>query len=157
MIIELIMVGKTDSTEISNLVNMYLKRINRYIKFSLVTIPDIRSSRNLSEESLKKEEGTLILKNISEGDYVVLLDDKGNEYRSSEFALWLQKRMNSGIKKLIFIIGGAYGFAPEVRSRANDSVSLSRMTFSHQIVRAIFTEQLYRAFSILNNEPYHHE
>lgn len=157
MTAELIMVGKTDAAEISALVEIYRKRIGRYIRFSITTIPDIRGAKNMPEETLKREEGALILKNIADGDYLVLLDDKGTEHTSPEFAAWMQKRMNSGIKRLVFVIGGAYGFSQAVRARANDAVSLSRMTFSHQIVRAIFAEQLYRAFTILNNEPYHHE
>lgn len=157
MTVDLIMVGKTDSAEVCSLVETYRKRINRYARFSLVTLPDIRGAKNMPPDTLKREEGMLILKNISEGDYLVLLDDKGAEHTSPAFARWLQKRMNSGIKRLVFVIGGAYGFSPAVRTRADDSVSLSRMTFSHQIVRAIFAEQLYRAFTILNNEPYHHE
>lgn len=157
MIIDLITVGKTDSAEVASLVGLYQKRINRYIKFSVTALPDIRNARNMPEESLRREEGTTILRNITDGDYVVLLDDKGIEYTSPGFAAWLQKRMNSGLRRLVFVIGGAYGFSQAVRERANGAVSLSKMTFSHQIVRAIFAEQLYRAFTILNNEPYHHE
>lgn len=157
MTVDLIVVGKTDSAEVSSLVETYRKRINRYVRFSLVTLPDIRGAKNMPLDTLKREEGTMILKNIAEGDYLVLLDDKGTEHTSPAFARWLQKRMNSGVKRVVFVIGGAYGFSPAVRKRADDSVSLSRMTFSHQIVRAIFAEQLYRAFTILNNEPYHHE
>ncbi len=157
MTIDLITVGKTDSAEVASLISLYQKRINRYIKFSIISLPDIRNAKNMPEESLKREEGTMILKNVSDGDLLVLLDDKGYEYTSTGFAAWLQKRMNSGTRRLVFVIGGAYGFSPAVKERANDAVSLSRMTFSHQIVRAIFSEQLYRAFTILNNEPYHHE
>ena len=157
MTIDLITVGKTDSSEIAALVGLYQRRINRYVKFSVISLPAIRNARNTPEETLKREEGAMILKNISDWDYVVLLDDKGIEYTSPGFAQWLQKRMNSGLRRLVFVIGGAYGFSAAVRERANDAVSLSRMTFSHQIVRAIFAEQLYRAFTILNNEPYHHE
>lgn len=157
MTIDLITVGKTDSSEVAALVGIYQKRINRYVKFSVISLPDIRNAKNMPEESLKREEGAMILKNISDWDYVVLLDDKGLEHTSPGFAQWLQKRMNSGLRRLVFVIGGAYGFSAAVKERANDAVSLSRMTFSHQIVRAIFAEQLYRAFTILNNEPYHHE
>ncbi len=157
MTIDLITVGKTDSAEVASLISLYQKRINRYIKFSIISLPDIRNAKNMPKESLKREEGTMILKNVSDGDLLVLLDDKGYEYTSAGFAAWLQKRMNSGTRRLVFVIGGAYGFSPAVKERANDALSLSRMTFSHQIVRAIFSEQLYRAFTILNNEPYHHE
>ena len=157
MNIELIVVGKTDSKEVSALVDMYTKRINFYNKVNLTYIPDIRNSKNLSEAQQKSAEGEAILRLLDDSDRVVLLDEKGSEFRSVEYADWLQKRMNSGVKRLVFIIGGPYGFSPEVYSRSNEKISLSKMTFSHQIIRAIFTEQLYRAFSIINNSPYHHE
>ena len=157
MNIELIVVGKTDSKEVTALVDMYTKRINFYNRFNITYIPDIRNSKNLSEAQQKTAEGEAILRLLDESDRVVLLDEKGSEFRSVEYADWLQKRMNSGVKRLVFIIGGPYGFSPEVYSRSNEKISLSKMTFSHQIVRAIFTEQLYRAFTILHNEPYHHE
>ena len=157
MNIELIVVGKTDSKEVSALVDMYTKRINFYNRFNITYIPDIRNSKNLSEAQQKTAEGEAILRLLDESDRVVLLDEKGSEFRSVEYADWLQKRMNSGVKRLVFIIGGPYGFSPEVYARSNEKISLSKMTFSHQIIRAIFTEQLYRAFSILHNSPYHHE
>ena len=157
MTIDLIVVGKTDLGAVDSLIELYLKRINRYVKFSVITLPDLRAAKNLSQAEQKKREGESILKNIGPGDYIVLLDDKGSQHSSTEFASWLQKRMASGTKRLVFVIGGPYGFSQEVYARADERLSLSRMTFSHQIVRAIFAEQLYRAFSILNNEPYHHE
>lgn len=157
MNIELIVVGKTDSKEVASLVEMYTKRINFYCKFGLSIIPDIRNTKKLTSQQQSSQEGELILKQISESDFVALLDEHGEEFRSIEFATWIQKRMNSGVKRLVLVIGGPYGFSEEVYSRANALLSLSRMTFSHQIVRALFTEQLYRAFTILNNEPYHHE
>ena len=157
MNIELIVVGKTDSKEVNALVDMYTKRINFYNRFNITYIPDIKNSKNLSESQQKAAEGEAILRLIDDSDRVVLLDEKGSEFRSVEYADWLQKRMNSGIKRLVFVIGGPYGFSPEVYSRANEKISLSKMTFSHQIIRAIFAEQLYRAFSILHNSPYHHE
>ena len=157
MNIELIVVGKTDSKEVTALVDMYTKRINFYNRFNITYIPDIRNSKNLSEAQHKTAEGEAILRLLDESDRVVLLDEKGSEFRSVEYADWLQKRMNSGVKRLVFIIGGPYGFSPEVYARSNEKISLSKMTFSHQIIRAIFTEQLYRAFSILHNSPYHHE
>lgn len=157
MNIELIVVGKTDSKEVASLVDMYTKRINFYNRFNITYIPDIRNSKNLSEAQQKTAEGEAILRLLDESDRVVLLDEKGAEFRSVEYADWLQKRMNSGVKRLVFIIGGPYGFSPEVYARSNEKISLSKMTFSHQIIRAIFTEQLYRAFSILHNSPYHHE
>ena len=157
MNIELIVVGKTDSKEVAALVDMYLKRINFYNRFNITYIPDIRNAKNLSEAQQKSSEGEAMLRLLDDSDRVVLLDEKGQEFRSIEYAEWLQKRMNSGVKRLVFIIGGPYGFSDAVYKRANEKISLSKMTFSHQIIRAIFTEQLYRAFSIINNSPYHHE
>lgn len=157
MNIELIVVGKTDSREVEALVEMYSKRINRYCKFSMTTIADVRNTKNMATSRQKQLEGETILRLVSEGDYLVLMDERGSQYSSMEYAEWLQKRMLSGVKRLLLVIGGPYGFSEDVYARANGKVSLSRMTFSHQIVRAIFTEQLYRAFTILHNEPYHHE
>lgn len=157
MNIELVVVGKTDSKEVDALVTLYTKRINFYAKFSITYIPDVRNTKNLSEAEQKRVEGEAILKLISEADRVVLLDERGAQYSSTEYADFLQKRMNSGVKRLVFVIGGPYGFSEAVYSRANDKISLSRMTFSHQIVRAIFAEQLYRGFTIIRGEPYHHQ
>lgn len=157
MNIELIVVGKTDSKEVDALVSLYTKRINFYTKFSITYIPDVRFTKNLSETEQKRVEGEAILKLINDSDRVVLLDERGAEYNSVEFADFLQKKMNSGVKRVAFIIGGPYGFSETVYKRANDKISLSRMTFSHQIVRAIFTEQLYRGFTIIRGEPYHHQ
>ena len=155
--IELIVIGKTDSKEIETLVGMYVRRVNFYCKFAVTILPDIRNTRNLTAKQQRTAEGEALLRQFAEGDYVVLLDERGEQMRSVEFAYWLQKRMNSGIKRLVLAIGGPYGFSEEVYKRAQAKLSLSRMTFSHQIVRAIFAEQIYRAFTILNNEPYHHE
>lgn len=157
MNIDLLVVGKTDSAEIQSLVATYLKRLNFYTRVTLVTLPDLKNTRNISAESQKRQEGELLMRQFADGDYVVLLDEKGAEMRSVEFSMWLQKRMNSGVRRLCFVIGGPYGFSKTVYDRADESVSLSRMTFSHQIIRAIFAEQLYRAFTIIRNEPYHHE
>lgn len=157
MNIDLLVVGKTDSAEIQSLVATYLKRLNFYTRVTLVTLPDLKNTRNISAESQKRQEGELLMRQFADGDYVVLLDEKGAEMRSVEFSMWLQKRMNSGVRRLCFVIGGPYGFSKTVYDRADESISLSRMTFSHQIIRAIFTEQLYRAFTIIRNEPYHHE
>ena len=157
MNIELIVVGKTDSKEVNALVDNYTKRINFYNRFNITYIPDVKNTKSLSESQQKTTEGEAILRLLDPSDRVVLLDEKGLEFRSIEYADWLQKRLNSGVKRLVFIIGGPYGFSPEVYARANEKISLSKMTFSHQIIRAIFTEQLYRAFSILHNSPYHHE
>lgn len=157
MTIELIVIGKTDSQEVSALVETYARRVNRYCKFSVTVLPDLRSTRNLTAKQQRTAEGEAILRQLGEGDYAVLLDERGTEYRSVEFAGWLQKRLNSGVKRLAMVIGGPYGFSDKVYARADALLSLSRMTFSHQIVRAIFAEQIYRAFTILHNEPYHHE
>jgi 23S rRNA (pseudouridine1915-N3)-methyltransferase len=157
MSIDLIVVGKTDMREVESLVEMYAKRINFYCKFSITTLPDVKNTKSLSIKQQRTAEGEAILRQISDGDYVMLLDERGEEFRSIDFAQWLQKRLNSGIRRLVLVIGGPYGFSEEVYARANGKLSLSKMTFSHQIVRAIFTEQLYRAFAILNNDPYHHE
>lgn len=157
MNIDLLVVGKTDSAEIQSLVATYLKRQNFYTRVTLVTLPDLKNTRNISAESQKRQEGELLMRQFADGDYVVLLDEKGAEMRSVEFSMWLQKRMNSGVRRLCFVIGGPYGFSKTVYDRADESISLSQMTFSHQIIRAIFAEQLYRAFTIIRNEPYHHE
>lgn len=157
MQIELIVIGKTDSKEVAALVEMYAKRVNRYCRFALTTLPDARNTRHLSVSQQCTAEGEALLRQFTDGDYIVLLDERGEEMRSVEFAAWMQKRLNSGMKRLVMVIGGPYGFSEAVYARADARLSLSRMTFSHQIVRAIFAEQIYRAFAILNNEPYHHE
>ncbi len=157
MTIDLTVIGKTDSKEINSLIELYFKRVNFYCKFTLTVLPDLKSTKKLTTRQQSTLEGEAILRQFSDSDYVVLMDEHGTEYRSIEFASWLQKRMNSGVKRLVFVIGGPYGFSDEVYARANSKISLSKMTFSHQIVRAIFMEQIYRGFTILNNEPYHHE
>lgn len=155
MTVELVAIGKTASAEVAALIELYLKRVNRYVKCSFVAIPDIREK--LPQEELKRREGEALLKNFAAGDRVVLLDDKGDEMTSMQFAAWMNKKMVAGARRVVFVIGGAYGFSDDVYARADEKISLSRMTFSHQIIRAIFAEQLYRAFAIINNEPYHHE
>ena len=154
---ELIVVGKTDMKEVEALVSMYTKRLNHYVRFAITTLADVRNTKKLSEAEQKRLEGEAILRLINDSDHLMLLDEHGLELRSLEFADLIQKRMSSGTKRLVFVIGGPYGFSDAVYQRANSKLSLSKMTFSHQIVRAIFTEQLYRAFTILKNEPYHHE
>ena len=136
---------------------MYTKRLNHYVKFAITTLADVRNTKNLSAAEQKRMEGEAILRLITDSDHLMLLDEHGLELRSIEFADLLQKRMSAGTKRLVFVIGGPYGFSDAVYQRANSKLSLSKMTFSHQIVRAIFTEQLYRSFTILKNEPYHHE
>ena len=150
-------IGKTDAKEIVSLVDEYKKRLGRYIKFQLVVIPDLKNNKNLTESQQKEKEGELILAQIETSDLVVLLDEKGKQFTSVSFSNYLQKKMNSGLKRLVFVIGGPYGFGDEVYKRANEKVSLSSMTFSHQMVRLFAIEQLYRAFTILRNEPYHHQ
>ena len=157
MNIELVVVGKTDMKEVESLVTMYTKRINHYVRFAITIIADVRNTKKLSEAEQKRLEGEQILRLVNDSDHLMLLDEHGAELRSIEFAEVLQRRMSAGTKRLVFVIGGPYGFSEAVYQRANSKLSLSRMTFSHQIVRAIFTEQLYRAFTILKNEPYHHE
>jgi 23S rRNA (pseudouridine1915-N3)-methyltransferase len=157
MNIELIVIGKTDQQEVASLVEQYAKRVNHYCKFTVTTIADVKNTRNMAPSRQKQLEGEMILRLISDGDWLVLMDERGRQFTSMEYADWLQKRMLSGVKRLAIVIGGPYGFSDEVYKPANEKISLSKMTFSHQIVRAIFAEQLYRAFTILNNEPYHHE
>lgn len=157
MKIALLVIGKTDASYFIDAVNEYSKRLEHYISFEIQVIPDIKNSKNLSAEQQKEKEGELILKNMSAGDYLVLLDDKGKEYTSIKFAEYIERKMHTVSKKLIFVIGGPYGFSQTVYNKANEKITLSRMTFSHQMVRLIFVEQLYRAMTILNNEPYHHE
>lgn len=157
MQIELIVIRQTDSKEVAALVELYAKRVNFYCRFAVTTLPDIRNTRHLTSRQQRTAEGEALLRQFTDGDYVVLLDERGDEMRSVEFAAWLQKRLNSGMKRLVMVIGGPYGFSDAVYARADARLSLSRMTFSHQIVRVIFAEQIYRAFAILNNEPYHHE
>jgi 23S rRNA (pseudouridine1915-N3)-methyltransferase len=157
MNIDLIAVGKTDSSAVAEIVADYAKRIAHYARFSVVMLPDVRKTGKMAASTQCRAEGEMLLKQFAPDDYVVLLDDKGATFDSMEFAGWLQRRLNSGVRRVCFVVGGPYGFSKEVYTRANELVSLSRMTFSHQIVRAIFAEQLYRAFTILNNLPYHHE
>ena len=157
MNIELIVVGKTDSQEVVRLVEEYKGRIGFYTRFNISVIPDVKNTRSMSEAQQKKAEGECILKLLQTSDYVTLMDERGTQPTSVEFADWLQKRMASGCKRVVFVIGGPYGFSEEVYARANGKIALSKMTFSHQIVRAIFAEQLYRALTIINNEPYHHK
>jgi 23S rRNA (pseudouridine1915-N3)-methyltransferase len=155
--IKLIVVGKTDNPAILSLIEEYSKRLNYYIKFELEIIPDLKNTKSLSEVLQKEKEGELILKNIVTSDELVLLDERGKSFSSVEFSEYLQKKMNSGLKQLVFVIGGPYGFSDTVYARANGKLSISKMTFSHQMIRPFFIEQLYRGFTILKNEPYHHE
>ena len=153
---ELILVGKTVNKHFNAGINDYVERIGHYMPFSITTIPELKNTKNLSESQQKEREGELILKQIQPTDTVVLLDEHGKEFISIEFADWIQKKQNTA-RRLIFVIGGPYGFSNDVYERANEKISLSKMTFSHQMVRLIFTEQIYRACTIIKGEPYHHE
>lgn len=156
MTIKLVCVGKTDKRELEDLINIYSERLQHYIKFEMEVIPDLKKTKNLDENQQKTKEGDLILRGTQNSDFVVLLDENGKQFDSVAFSEYIQKRMNTGLKRLIFVIGGPYGFSDTVYARANGKISLSKMTFSHQMVRLFATEQLYRAFTILKNEPYHH-
>jgi hypothetical protein len=155
--IKLIAVGKTDNPALQQLISTYEKRLSYYINFDLQLLPDIKNSKSLSEEQQKIKEGELILSYVEPSHHLILLDERGKEYTSIAFADELQKKMNTGIKQLTFVIGGPYGFSQAVYQRANSKLSLSKLTFSHQMIRLFFVEQLYRAFTILRNEPYHHQ
>ena len=157
MKIKLLAIGKTDDKNLQTLIEVYQNRLKHYINFKLEVIPDIKNAKNLSEPEQKEKEGELILKKLIPTDVLILLDEKGKEYRSVDFSKYLQKKMNSGIKQLVFVIGGPYGFSEEVYKKSTGKISLSKMTFSHQMIRLFVVEQLYRAFTILRNEPYHHE
>ncbi|MDA9341935.1 23S rRNA (pseudouridine(1915)-N(3))-methyltransferase RlmH [Flavobacteriaceae bacterium] len=156
MKIKLIAIGKTDSKDLQPLIEEYSKRLSFYVSFNFEIIPDIKNAKNLSKKQQKIAEGNELLKRIEKSDTIIILDEKGKTFSSVEFSVFLQKKMNSGLKNLIFIIGGPYGFSEEIYQRANAKISLSTMTFSHQMVRLFFIEQLYRGFTILRNEPYHH-
>ena len=153
---ELILVGKTTNKHFVACINNYVERIGHYMPFSITTIPELKNAKSLSEDQQKEREGELIMKQLQASDTVVLLDEHGSQMRSIEFASWLQKMQNSA-RRLVFVIGGPYGFSPALYQRANQKISLSPMTFSHQMVRLVFTEQIYRACTILKGEPYHHE
>jgi ribosomal RNA large subunit methyltransferase H len=157
MKIALIVIGKTDTGYFVDAINEYKKRLVHYIPFEMEVIPDIKNVKNMSEIQQKEKEGELILKFLQPGDYLVLLDEKGKDFTSLQFAAYLEKKMHTIPKRLVFIIGGPYGFSEAVYGAASEKISLSKMTFSHQMVRLIFIEQIYRAMTILNNEPYHHE
>jgi 23S rRNA (pseudouridine1915-N3)-methyltransferase len=157
MNIKLLAVGKTDNKALQQLIAEYENRLKHYIKFELEIIPDIKNAKNLSEVQQKEKEGEQILKKLKKTDVLVLLDENGKQYSSLDFSSYLQKKMNSGIKQLVFVIGGPYGFSDAIYQKAQGKISLSKMTFSHQMVRLFVVEQVYRAFTILRNEPYHHK
>ena len=157
MKIKLLVVGKTDESFVEEGIEKYLKRLKHYIQFEIITIADVKQGSKLPIEKLKEEEGKLILQKIENADQVILLDENGKNFTSEEFADFLQKKMNSGVSTLVFIIGGAFGFSEQVYQRANEKIALSQITFSHQMVRLFFTEQLYRGFTIIKGEKYHHQ
>ena len=157
MKITLMVVGKTVDKSLIQMIEDYVKRLKFYTDFEMVIIPDLKNNKNMPFDVQKEKEGEMILRSLNDSDDVILMDEHGKEFSSVEFASYIQKKMTSGLKRLVFIIGGPYGFSPAMYARASGKISLSRMTFSHQMVRLIFTEQLYRAFTILKGEPYHHE
>tara|TARA_R110000868_G_scaffold1817_1_gene14337 strand:+ start:5295 stop:5768 length:474 start_codon:yes stop_codon:yes gene_type:complete len=157
MTIKLLAIGKTDSVQLLQLISEYENRLKHYIKFDLELLPDIKNTKNLTEVQQKEKEGEAILKKINPTDVLILLDENGKQYTSIEFSNFLQKKMNAGIKQLVFVIGGPYGFSSSIYEKAQGKISLSKMTFSHQMIRLFIVEQVYRAFTILKNEPYHHQ
>ncbi|MDA9357050.1 23S rRNA (pseudouridine(1915)-N(3))-methyltransferase RlmH [Flavobacteriaceae bacterium] len=155
MNIKLIVIGDTNNKNLKELINQYVNKLNHYIKFDLIIIKD--QKKRLQESIQIKKEGEKILSQLKKNEFIVLLDENGEHKTSIDFSKFIQKKLNSGIKSLTFIIGGPYGFSNEIKTISNQQISLSKMTFSHEMVRLFFTEQLYRAFSILKNEPYHHQ
>ena len=157
MKITLLLVGKTDDSTIGQLVDDYTKRLNHYVSFNQQALPDLKKTKHLTKEQQKQQEGNLLMAQIAPADYVILLDEKGKQYSSIRFSEFIQKQLNSGVKHVVFVVGGPFGFSDLLYERSNALLSLSPMTFSHQMVRLFFTEQLYRAFTILKGEPYHHQ
>ncbi len=157
MEIELLTVGKTTIKFVAEGIEEYLKRLKHYIPYRITSLPDIKKNASLGAERQKEAEGELILSKLSTSDFVVLLDERGKEYSSMEFSAFIEKQMIAGRKRVVFVVGGPYGFSQGVYDRADSKVSLSRMTFNHEMVRLFFTEQVYRAMTILRGEPYHHE
>lgn len=153
---QLILVGKTTNKHLATLIDDYVKRIGHYMPFEVTVVPDLKNTKALSEEQQKEREGELILQKIKPTDTLVLLDERGSELGSVAFSQWLQRKQSSA-RNLVFVIGGPYGFSKAVYNRADEQLSLSRMTFSHQLIRVVFAEQLYRACTIIKGEPYHHE
>ena len=153
----LVVIGKTVEKHYIAAIQDYVERVQHYTAFDLEVIPELKNTKNLSKEQQKEKEGELLLKALQPGDTVVLLDEHGKEFRSVEFAAWVEKKMHIVARRLVFVIGGPYGFSPAVYAAAQEKISLSKMTFSHQMIRLIFVEQFYRAMTILNNGPYHHE
>ena len=157
MRINLVCIGKTDDKEIQNLIKYYQNRLPKHWNFELTEIADVKNAKNLSPELLKKEEGKLFLNQSENSDFIVILDEKGKQFTSREFSAKIDHWMNSSVKKVAFFIGGAYGFSAEIYDRANEKMSLSKMTFTHQMIRLFFVEQIYRADQILQGKPYHND
>ena len=157
MKITLAVIGKTEVGFVRQGIEEYVKRLQHYVTFNIQYVGDVKGTRNMSEAQQKAAEGRALLATLETSDHVVLLDEHGTERTSMDFSQWLQRRMASGVKRLVFVVGGPYGFSPEVYDRANEKISLSKMTFPHELVRLVFVEQLYRGFTILRHEPYHHE
>ncbi len=157
MKLKIIFVGKTEANYLNQACNVFEKRLKNYLPLEIIVIPALKKAKSLTIEQQKEKEGKLILNKIDNSDFVVLLDEKGKEFRSIEYAKYLQDKMNSGIKSLCLIVGGPYGFSKDVYSKSQQKIALSKMTFSHQMIRLLLLEQCYRAMSILRNEPYHHE
>lgn len=157
MKINVVYIGKTGKTFLVEGEKEYLNRLKHYCKVDVTELADLKNAKKLSKEQIKTEEGKLLLQQLNSGDQVYLLDERGKKYSSVQFSNFIQKRFNQGGKKLVFLIGGAYGFSDEVYARAQGKISISNMTFSHQMIRMIFLEQLYRAMTILRGEPYHHD
>lgn len=157
MKISLFVVGKTNHTYLSPGIDDYTKRINHYIPFNIQYIADAKNTKNLSQAQQKQAEGQNLLNAFDKSDYVVLLDERGKEFTSKDFSSFIEKKMQTVAKRLVFVVGGPYGFSEDIYQRANEKISLSKMTFPHDLIRLIFTEQLYRSFTIMNNEPYHHD
>ena len=157
MNITLLVISKTDIAYLQQGIDEYCKRLKHYVNFKLEIIPALKDQKGASPEEIKEREAVLLLKKLQDADRIVLLDEHGKEHTSVGFSQYLQKQMNAGIRSLVFVVGGAFGFAPSVHEAAHDKISLSQMTFNHQMVRLFFVEQLYRAFTILHHEPYHNE
>lgn len=157
MKITLLTIGKTEDKYLNEGIDIYLKRLKHYISFKILEIPELKNTKSLSQEQQKTRETELIFRNIQSTDHIILLDENGKEFSSRGFSVFLNKKMVGGLQHLVFVVGGPYGFSDELYTRSNDRLSLSKMTFSHQMIRLLFTEQLYRALSILKGEPYHHD
>ena len=157
MRINLVCIGKTDDKEISGLIKYYPNRLPKHWNFEITEIPDVKNAKNLSPDLLKKEEAKLFLNQTENSDYIILLDEKGKQFTSREFASKIDTWMNASVKRISFFIGGAYGFSEEIYQRANEKMSLSKMTFTHQMIRLFFVEQIYRADQILQGKPYHND